>query len=307
MKTQQKIRKWIPSARMVFKTYMHSGDRPTAYLAGPKVVLTKRAELVAKTHCPQVDPPDPYDLPMELLHGEGGDAILVNQQAVPDVNGAVMIFCHMFWHELAHYFAIYNECPGGNLYRFNSTDYPSTLSGQDQKDAVVKQAGYWFWYDFIAESIATYVDDMFSRDSKNGKHYDPEQIISEPDQWGYMTGLLQRFLDKAFDPAYRGIDKESLTTYFALLLMGDEMQHIVKAAENAELKVLDRKTKKLKRMKPGSIDVTCITELDKSYQKAMWKMKSLLETQLDKEKFWRIDEEFLFQVGLCILELREKI
>ena len=35
----------------------------------------------------------------------------------------------------------------------------------------------------------------------------------------------------------------------------------------------------------------------------LWKMKGLLETQVKKERFWEIDEEFLLEIGTCIGEL----
>ena len=42
---------------------------------------------------------------------------------------------------------------------------------------------------------------------------------------------------------------------------------------------------------------------DERFRVQLWKMKGLLETQVKKERFWEIDEEFLLEIGTCIGEL----
>ena len=49
---------------------------------------------------------------------------------------------------------------------------------------------------------------------------------------------------------------------------------------------------------------TCISDVDdERFRAQLWKMKELLETQVKKERFWEIDEEFLLEIGTCIGEL----
>lgn len=42
---------------------------------------------------------------------------------------------------------------------------------------------------------------------------------------------------------------------------------------------------------------------DERFRVQLWKMKELLETQVKKERFWEIDEDFLLEIGTCIGEL----
>ena len=52
------------------------------------------------------------------------------------------------------------------------------------------------------------------------------------------------------------------------------------------------------------IEPTCISDVDdERFRVQLWKMKELLETQVKKEKFWEIDEDFLLEIGTCIGEL----
>ena len=52
------------------------------------------------------------------------------------------------------------------------------------------------------------------------------------------------------------------------------------------------------------IEPTCISDVDdERFRAQLWKMKELLETQVKKERFWEIDEEFLLEIGTCIGEL----
>ena len=52
------------------------------------------------------------------------------------------------------------------------------------------------------------------------------------------------------------------------------------------------------------IQPTCISDVDdERFRAQLWKMKELLETQVKKERFWEIDEEFLLEIGTCIGEL----
>ena len=52
------------------------------------------------------------------------------------------------------------------------------------------------------------------------------------------------------------------------------------------------------------IEPTWISDVDdERFRVQLWKMKELLETQVKKERFWEIDEDFLLEIGTCIGEL----
>ena len=103
------------------------------------------------------------------------------------------------------------------------------------------------------------------------------------------------------------IDEAALAMYFATLLMDVATQRYVQAAKQGLLRVYDSK-RKSKRMEPGDIEPTCISDQPEAYQDILWEMKSLLEKQLAKKHFWAIDENWLEMVGQKIVDLgNEKI
>lgn len=52
------------------------------------------------------------------------------------------------------------------------------------------------------------------------------------------------------------------------------------------------------------IDSSCISNIkNESYRNQLWKMKKLLEIQLNKKEFWIINEDFLLNIGTCIGEI----
>ena len=97
------------------------------------------------------------------------------------------------------------------------------------------------------------------------------------------------------------IDEYALAHYFASLLMDDFIVLYVKAAADRKLKVYDDGMIVLPE---EEIEPTCISDVDdERFRAQLWKMKELLETQVKKERFWEIDEEFLLEIGTCIGEL----
>ena len=52
------------------------------------------------------------------------------------------------------------------------------------------------------------------------------------------------------------------------------------------------------------IDSSCISNIkNEIYRNQLWKMKKLLEIQLNKKEFWIINEDFLLNIGTCIGEI----
>ena len=83
--------------------------------------------------------------------------------------------------------------------------------------------------------------------------------------------------------------------------MDDFIVLYVKAAADRKLKVYDDGMIVLPE---EEIEPTCISDVDdERFRVQLWKMKELLETQVKKERFWEIDEEFLLEIGTCIGEL----
>ena len=83
--------------------------------------------------------------------------------------------------------------------------------------------------------------------------------------------------------------------------MDDFIVLYVKAAADRKLKVYDDGMIVLPE---EEIEPTCISDVDdERFRVQLWKMKGLLETQVKKERFWEIDEEFLLEIGTCIGEL----
>ena len=122
-----------------------------------------------------------------------------------------------------------------------------------------------------------------------------------PNNWGGIVDRLMRLLDDALWYYPSTIDENALAHYFANLLMDDFIVLYVKAAADRKLKVYDNGNI---IVPDDEIEPTCISDVDdERFRVQLWKMKELLETQVKKEKFWEIDEDFLLEIGTCIGEL----
>ena len=298
MVTQKQIKAWVPTAIQIFKKFMPPTDVPfpSVHIVSEKTLFATRARLAEQVQCQQKNCDERYyDSIMETLHGDLGDAILIQQKYVSDPKtskAAEIKFQHFFWHELGHFYAIHHECQESNLHRFNN---------QELSDEQAKQEGYWFWSEFIAEAIACYVDEQHCR-IDNSEYYHPERIRWEPELWGHLDEKLLNLLEMAFVYSGTVIDEAALAMYFAHLLMDDATKRYVKAAEDGILLVHENKTK-TRLMEPGSIDATCISEQTEAYQEPLYSMKNMLETQLKKKHFWEIDEEWLEAIGQHIVDM----
>ena len=122
-----------------------------------------------------------------------------------------------------------------------------------------------------------------------------------PNNWGGIVDRLVGLLDDALWYYPSTIDEYALAHYFANLLMDDFIVLYVKAAADRKLKVYDNGNI---IVPDDEIEPTCISDVDdERFRVQLWKMKELLETQVKKEKFWEIDEDFLLEIGTCIGEL----
>lgn len=306
--TQKEINLLTPLAVEVFQSFM-----PTIAAPYPLIYVTNRnynqdrAALLAQTGCKHTDEPETSI--MEYIHGDKGGAILIRQNLLPDKNDEH--FCWMLWHELGHFYAINSELTDLHHYNdpgladdshnivFDSAGNP--MSGLSPER--LKQEGYWFWQEFIAETISKYVS---YKHRASRPTYHPELIDWHPQYWGGIVDKLMDLLDTALAFYPQTIDEYALAHYFANLLMDDFIVLYCKAAADGKLKVYDNDTvpPTVISTAPGEIEPTCISDIEEEeFQKPLWKMKELLEAQLRKADFWMIDEDFLLSIGTCIGDL----
>ena len=307
--TLKDLKLWAPYAVDIFKSIMPPIDTPYPgiYVATAKTYSAMRSDLLKQTGCKHTE--EPPESIMEYIHGDAGYAILIRQNLILDKNDEH--FCWILWHELGHFYAINTE-PSG-LYHYNDPGLKDDsrileidASGKPisgLSDERLKQEGYWFWQEFIAEAVSKYVS---YKHRSAGANYHPELIDWHPDFWGDIPDRLMMLLDSAFALHPSTIDEYSLAHYFANLLMDDFIVLYVKAAENGKLKVYDNNTTppSIVGTEPNEIEPTCISDIvDLDLQEPLWRMKGILEKQVAKPDFWMIDEDFLLSIGHCIGDL----
>lgn len=301
------LRLWVPLAVDIFKTYMPAIDKPypQVHIATARTYPKMRADLLGQTGCKHLEEPEASV--MEYIHGDKGYAILIRQNLLPDKNDEH--FCWMLWHELGHFYAINSEL--NDLHHYNdpgladgsqTVEFTSDGPVLGMSDERLKQEGYWFWQEFIAEAISKYVS---YKHRSTTRDYHPERLDWHPKYWGGIVDKLMMLLEDTFFHYPNTIDEYALAHYFANLLMDDFIVLYVKAAEEGKLKVYDNGVAPPAIVYPDEpIEPTRISDVDEeSFQKPLWKMKALLETQVRKEGFWIIDEGFLLEIGRCIGEM----
>lgn len=268
-------------------------------------------------------------------------------------NHAFEMFCHFVWHELGHFFAIRNEennlhryndpvltkdathpTESDDAYMPLATDQlpwekyadqrlidyapggiPMWKDGHlDYSDDRIKQEGYWFWSEFIAESTALYVSEM-NRKWGNSDNYHPEKIVWSPNIWSGIVDRLTNHLDAAFTSFTFTIDETRLAFFFAYLLMDDLAKLYVKAGHEGKLLRYPLTSNGYSSIPADGIDTTCIDEVDENYRPALYRMHEILKPHMvtdghetedgfvESHEFWCINENMLFQLGSCIVGL----
>ena len=300
--TQKQIREWLPETLEIFFRFMPPCPKPPpkVYVCGEKMFFIRRSELTERLHAQRMDVDEQHhDAMMELIHGDLGDAILIRQPYIASLRESPMaytLFQRFLWHELGHYYAINCECPEEDLHRFNDP-----ANAEDP----VKQEGYWFWSEFVAEAISFRVDELHCR-IDNWELYHPERIIWEPRIWGCLSDNLLNLLEETFG-AFSGTELDSypLAMYFATLLTDDATKHYVQAAYDAKWLVYDNEAGENKPMTPGSFDPTLISDQSEEYQETLRELKAVLEERMKRERFWEIDGEWLRRLGEFMLRLSD--
>lgn len=136
--------------------------------------------------------------------------------------------------------------------------------------------------EYSAEFISKYVSHNYFPTKDHA-----ETIKTEPEVRIRVANILFTHLNNALFYYQTTIDEVSLAFYFAYLLMDDDAV----TASNREHKERD-------------IEISFISNIrNESCRNQLWKMKKLLEIQLNKKEFWIINEDFLLNIGTCIGEL----
>ena len=191
--TQNEIRHWSNYAIDIFDSVMPSIGKPypSIHIATTKTFPAMRSELVEQTGCTHTEESEAAI--MEYIHGDKGYAILIRQNLLPDRDEDH--FNSMLWHELGHFYAINSEST--KFYHYSDpgvvdssriiefTEAGPVLGMSDER---LKQEGYWFWQEFIAESISKYVS-YKNRSAKDS--YRPELIDWKPMFW---DGIVDKLL-----------------------------------------------------------------------------------------------------------------
>lgn len=79
------------------------GKVPETHIATDRIILKARAELVKRLKSHQENTSDEYNSIMEMIHGELGDAILISQTRLQELeanNLAFHYFCLFYWHTI---------------------------------------------------------------------------------------------------------------------------------------------------------------------------------------------------------------
>ena len=304
MTTQKQIKEWIPTAVEIFQRFMPCPEIPEIHIVSEKTLFKKRAEIVERLQAKQKNAsPETYDIVMEMIHGDLGNAILIRQKYITSPersHHAEEEFSHYLWHELGHFLAMTSET--GNMGRFMDQSRRVDFSNLPEFS---KREGYWFWSEFIAESIANHVSMKFNQTKDD---YHPEETIVEPNKWCKINQRLHYLLDNTLNYFPTTIDEASLGHYFALLLKDDMAVHYRKAADAGVLKKYSlRSAHFTRRLLPGSIDPTGISGLPETYKETLLCMMRKLEKLLEKEEFWILPkdcEDWLEDIGQMIVFLQ---
>lgn len=96
------------------------------------------------------------------------------------------------------------------------------------------------------------------------------------------------------------IDEYVLAHYYAFYLLDDRARDYAQAVLNNELVTYTADDD----IVPTSEDPTRISIVEpEEFQEPLWRMKALVEKQLQNERFWLISKEALFGFGSCIADM----
>ena len=96
MASKKQIHTWIPSAKEIFCSHMDIpvDALPEIHIVSKKELLPMRSALVERTGCHQKNiDVKRYESIMEMLHGDSGDAVIIQQSLIPSPTKNPMAEC----------------------------------------------------------------------------------------------------------------------------------------------------------------------------------------------------------------------
>ena len=282
MITQKQIKEWCPG---IIESFLKA--KPDITIPIPEIyIVTKitweriRASLVEKLHSNQISPGP--DAGMETIHGSNGDAILIYQHKLNSHVNGLPDFRHFLWHELGHFYAISKEDPALNRF-MDQKPHP------DEYEAL---RGYYFWAEFIAETIACDVEPQPDIDWSN------VYFSSIRNTLGYHLYQGTSMTDEEM------IDWYNLSFYFARILSDKMILGYLKAAEDGTLKY--RRTYDDKHpvsLCEAGIDPYCLDLVDESTGLIIKDIKDILSKQLKKDNPYDVSLETVTELGECLISI----
>ena len=292
MISQKKMNEWYAEAERTFQSAMPPIDipYPEHYILSEKTASVKRAEIVNALQSPQKNPGIELSQ-METIYGNLGDAVIIYQKNIKENRRSEertkQHFMHCSCHELGHFYSRYTECPEAELYRY--------MDQQPREgEEAIKQTGYWFWAEFIAEVIACHIDPDVDIDW-NG--YDWHAIRFE------LVPLIRYAFH--YDPDY--IDQYGLAHYYAKLLSDKRTTAFLEAAKDGRARVNDPRGSGLHTttLAEAGIDPDCRSEIEEVYYPVLDDFEAFLRCQLSKERYWTVTPDDIMVIGNYIGTLRE--
>lgn len=271
MISQNLINEYIPGAVNTFKKVMPpiSTPYPIIRIASAETLKSVRSELVELTGSTSSSNTAPFKSVMETFHGDKGDAILIYQKNCPEDQDE---FNHFLWHELGHFYSIANDV--NNLHHLINEEL-------SVGEANLRHIGYWFWCEFVAESISNYVEEKACP-------IDKETIKTN---WRKIYGRIQYLIQLSNSHSEYSFNEYDLAFFYATVLTNQSALAFIDLSLNDKIEVRD----------PYAFNL-----IPKDFQPYLLKILYLLIDKVNEEPFWIIDGEFLVRLGQIIRELNYK-
>ncbi len=287
MISQRQLREWSQEGVSRFQSLMPAVEAPypEIHIVSDRTMYSVREAELKRTQSPATGR---YDIPaMELLHGPGGDSVLIYQKCYngvmwdPRYPETKERFQHFLWHEHGHFFALSKENPDDNFIRFmDQKPHP------EEYEALL---GYSFWTEFIAEVIACRVT--------------PDPVINwESFYWYTPKNELSRLLSGAFNTSDYSISWYDLAFYFARTLADKTTTAFIDAARKGIVKVRKFRgiTEEKLTFEEAGMDPTGLSGLHSQLLTPMADLREYLEIIINDDEYWRISLEDLDTIGTII-------
>lgn len=290
MVSQKQMKEWLPETLEQFKAALPpiGMPYPEFYIFSNKDWEMKRAKVVEAVQAPQKNAGRVSM--MEYLHGAAGDAVIIFQKYVFENpynrEEEKRQFQHCVRHELGHFYAAHAECPGTDLYQY-----------MDQKprkgEEAQKQVAYWFWVEFIAETIACRTDP---------ESWDVD-INWDKNSWYPIRNELRSLIHDAFERMPDTIYEWALGVYMAKMLSDRETASFLTGAKEGKILTYGSGFD-LVTFQEAGIDPTCRSEIGEDYKSDLLELETLMRDQVAKERFWEIDDAFLLRIDKYLSSLK---